>query len=177
DAVTGRDAAFAQHRLHVPLGMVEPARRVRREVGIVAEDLLRRFEKLQLHQQARVADVRMQRVERFPRTQFALFGQSVRRRGETEIDERYAQSMAARAARRGAHRTDSRTRAGLPYAIAPAGISVMTTAPAPITAPAPMVMWGMMLAPVPMNAAAPTVTLPARCAPGATCTPLPSRHS
>ena len=47
-------------------GVLEPARRVRREVGVVGEDLLRRLELLELHQEALLADERAQRDRTAP---------------------------------------------------------------------------------------------------------------
>ena len=67
--------------------MLDPAGRVGREVGVLGEDLLRRDELLQLHQEALVADVGVQRIERLHLVQ--LLGRDVRlaQRRHAEIDE------------------------------------------------------------------------------------------
>ena len=51
------------HRVHVVARVCDPGVRIRREVGVLREDLLRRHELLELHQQTVLADTDMERVE------------------------------------------------------------------------------------------------------------------
>ncbi len=51
------------HRVHVVARMCDPGVRIRREVGVFREDLLRRHELLELHQETVLADTDMERVE------------------------------------------------------------------------------------------------------------------
>ncbi len=114
DAVARANAALGEHRRNVPLRVFEPASRVRREVGVVAKDLLRRFEEFELHEQAGFAHVGVQRIERFAGTEFVRLGEAVGRRREPEVDERHGKRMAARAAGSGGHDPAFRARAGFP---------------------------------------------------------------
>ena len=65
DHVTRRvEAQPGDHRLGVPSGMLHPAVRVGREVGVLAEDLLAVHVAGQLDEQARAADPHVERIER-----------------------------------------------------------------------------------------------------------------
>src|SRR5438105_3090523 len=59
------------------------------------------------------------------------------------------------------------TLAGTPTAVARAGMSLTTVAPAPTVAHSPTLRPGMTAAPMPMNAPRSILTSPARCVPGA----------
>src|ERR1051325_64483 len=62
----------------------------------------------------------------------------------------------------GSHAEASRPNvAGTPYHTCPAGTSFVTTAPAPMTAPAPTLRTGSTIAPVPSSTLAPISTEPA----------------
>ena len=57
------DTEAGTHQLAVVPGVLDPAVGIGGEVGVLAEDLLRSYELLQLHQEAVLAHVRVQRVE------------------------------------------------------------------------------------------------------------------
>ncbi len=75
------------HLVDVAARVFDPARRIRREVCVVGEDLVRRDEFLQLHQETRITHIRMQRIERLHLVQ--LVGRDVRlaQGRHPEIDE------------------------------------------------------------------------------------------
>jgi hypothetical protein len=70
----------------------------------------------------------------------------------------------------GEARETERYRAGIPVTVVFAGTSFVTTAPAPMTASAPMEIPGRMVARAPMNARSATTTAPVSVTPGQTVT-------
>src|SRR5687768_12216829 len=62
-------------------------------------------------------------------------------------------------------RAERRTRQGLPTAMTPAGMSRVTTLPAPMVVSSPMVTPGQRIAPPPIHTLLPMVTGPASSAP------------
>ena len=78
--------------------MFDPARRVGREVGVLAEDRVRRHELLQLHQVAVVADVGVQRVEGLHVAELVRRDVRLAQRAHAQIDEAGAQRRLAEAA-------------------------------------------------------------------------------
>ena len=91
------------HAVGVLPAVLQPGVGERREVGVVAEDVLGAFELVELHQQAAIADVDVQRVERFLLVQVFGANERVRQRREAEIDERAGDRLAAQAARARSH--------------------------------------------------------------------------
>src|SRR5262245_8262725 len=80
--------------------MVEPARRVRGEVGVVGEDLRGRHNRFDLHQEALRADTRVQWIARLAALCKLLAGRKgVCERLLAQVDERVAQAGAAGKAR------------------------------------------------------------------------------
>ena len=77
----------ADHRVGVPLGMRDPGVGVGREVGVVGEDVLPRHVRGQLHEQARLADQHVQRVEDLRVIQACRRDVALTERGHPEIDE------------------------------------------------------------------------------------------
>ena len=75
------------HLVDVAARVFDPARRIRREVRILGEDLVWSDEFLQLHQETRIAHIRMQRIERLHLLQ--LIGRDVRlaQGRHPEVDE------------------------------------------------------------------------------------------
>jgi hypothetical protein len=100
-----RSLAEAEARdghLGVAAAVLEPAGRERREVRVVGEDRVGRLELLELHEEAALADQRVEREERLHRAELVLAEVAVRERGHAEVGERVLQRAAAEAARAGA---------------------------------------------------------------------------
>ena len=77
----------------------------RREVGVVAEDLVRRLELLELHEHALAADPRVQRVERLHRVAAVGRQVGVRHRRHAEVGEHRLERRGAESAGR-SHRAE-----------------------------------------------------------------------
>ena len=86
------------HRLGVAPGVLDPARRDRREVGVVAEDLLRPGGLGELHQQAALADEDVERVEGLRCLEIPRLDVGVGQRREPQVDEGALERGAAEAA-------------------------------------------------------------------------------
>ncbi len=86
------------HLVDVAARVFDPARRVRREVRVLGEDLVWRDELLQLHQETRITHISMQRKERLHLLQ--LIGRDVRlaQGRHPEVDEGGLQGCTAEAA-------------------------------------------------------------------------------
>ena len=91
------------HAVGVLPAVLQPGVGERREVGVVAEDVLGALELVELHEQAAITDVDVQRVERFLLVQVFGANERVRQRREAEIDERAGDGLAAQAARARGH--------------------------------------------------------------------------
>ena len=83
----GPELEALDHLLDVAAGVLEPGRRVRREVRVVGEDPLGRLELLELHEQAALADVGAQRVEGLHRVLALRRHEAVRQRRHAEVGE------------------------------------------------------------------------------------------
>ena len=78
----------------------DPGVRVRREVRVLREDLLRGDELLELHQQAALADPHVQRIERLHRARPLGRHIALAQRRHAEVDERVAQGRRRRSGSR-----------------------------------------------------------------------------
>ena len=85
-------------RLAVGLGVLHPARRVGREVGVLAEDVLRAHVLLELDQEALSAHQRMQREVRLHGVELVTRQKALAQRRHAEVDECMLQCRAAKAA-------------------------------------------------------------------------------
>ncbi len=92
------------HRVHVPLGMLDPAVGVRAEVGVVGKDRFAAHIFMELHQPALIADVGVQRVERLHRVQLVGAKKALAERAHAEVHEGVDQGGGAGAAGSGRHR-------------------------------------------------------------------------
>ena len=92
-------AERVDHLLGIAAAVLEPAGRIRGEVGVVGEDLLRGLELLQLHQEAAAADQRPQRVIGLHRPDALRWQVSVGKRRGAQVDEHLTERSAAEAAR------------------------------------------------------------------------------
>jgi hypothetical protein len=86
------------HVFDVGLGVAQPGVRIRREIGVVAEDLFRARCLGKLHQEAAAAHVGAQRVEGLRPRQVLLSEVGVRQRGHPEVDEHLGERRVAEAA-------------------------------------------------------------------------------
>ena len=86
------------HRLHVVARVSHPGVRVGREVGVLGEDLLRRHELLELHQQAVLADPDMQRIEGLHLAEPLRGNVALAKWRHAEVDEGVAQRSRAETA-------------------------------------------------------------------------------
>ena len=114
DQAVGAEAeALDRHRRRSAC-VRDPGVGVRREVGVLGEDVLRRHELLELHQQAVLADLRVERIERLHRVGAVGRHVALAQRRHAEVDERVAQRRRAEAAAGRRRRAgDARRRARL----------------------------------------------------------------
>ena len=103
----GAESEARHHRLGIGLGVREPRVRVGGEVGVVAEDLLRRLELLQLHQEALLAHPGVQRIEALHAVEVSRLEVRVRGRRHAEIGKGQLERGAAEAAGGWRHRPAS----------------------------------------------------------------------
>ena len=98
DEAPGPEAEPLRDRLDVAARMLEPRLGVRREVGVLPEDALRRDDGRQLDEEARPADEREQRIHRFRPVELVGLEVGVREWRRAEICEHLLQLRAAEAA-------------------------------------------------------------------------------
>jgi len=89
-----------RHGGGVTPGMVHPAVRIRRQVRVFREDVGRGDKLFQLHQEAVIADVGVERVEGLHLVQLLWCDVRLAQRGHAQIDERGRQRFATEAAAR-----------------------------------------------------------------------------
>jgi hypothetical protein len=92
-------AKARDRHVDVPPRVLDPGVRVRREVGVLAEDVLRRDELLELHEQARGAHADVERIEALHRPELLGRDVALTQRGHAQVDERVAQRLGAETAR------------------------------------------------------------------------------
>src|SRR5262249_2761698 len=102
DAALRPEVELARHPLRVGAGVLEPARRERREVGVVVrEDLLAPDGGLELDEEAVLADPDVEGIERLDLGQLVGAQEPLAERRHPEVDEGDAEVVAAQAAGRG----------------------------------------------------------------------------
>ena len=95
----GVEAESLHGHVHVAARVLDPGVRVRREVRVLLEDVRRGHELLELHEEAALTDLRVERVERLLRGE-ALGGHiALAERRHAEVHERVPQRAGAEAAR------------------------------------------------------------------------------
>ena len=94
------EAESGGDHLDVGLGVREPGIGVRREVGVVPEDVFRAHVLLELHEEALAAHVGVQRIEGLPGVERLRRDVALAQRRKTEIDEGVLEWCTAETARR-----------------------------------------------------------------------------
>ena len=94
------EAEPCAHLIGVAARVIDPARRIRRKVRVVGEDLLGRGGRRQLDEQAFVADERAERIEPLTAGEVILAEIRVRERRHAEIDEDLLERRVADSTRR-----------------------------------------------------------------------------
>ena len=92
------EVELAAHPLGVLTGVLQPAVRERREIGVLDEDLLRRDVGGQLDQEAPIADIRTQRVERLHAIEILGPEEALAQRADSQVDDDVAQRRGTKAA-------------------------------------------------------------------------------
>jgi hypothetical protein len=99
DQAVGAEAEALDRHLDVAARVLDPRVGVRREVRVLGEDVVGGDERLELHQQAALADLRVERVERLHRVDALGWHVALAQRRHAEVDEGVAQRGCAEAAR------------------------------------------------------------------------------
>ncbi len=92
------------HGVHVALGVLDPAVRVRAEIGVVGKDGLAAHVFVQLDQPALIADVGVERIERLHRIELVRAQEALTEGAHAEVHEGVDQGCGAGAAGSGRHR-------------------------------------------------------------------------
>ena len=98
DEIVGAESQLVDHRPGVATGVLDPARRVRREIGVLGENLGRAHVLRELDEPTLLARVNAQRVERLHPVELVGPQEALAEWRHAEVDERLRQRRATKAA-------------------------------------------------------------------------------